>query len=659
MIAICIICIGNTSAVCQTENWQLVHDDDVWNVVFGDNNSFLSTRTSVYRSTDEGATWDECNWTLGIVRDGTSTVRGLSYDGNRLIVAALDNGYFISFNDGDDFIQTGPTGYGCASWSILRLSDGTVVATMGGFQRGIWKCGATPSTSWSKNYSTGPDQDDIQAHNDKVFAVSSSSNHSGGILESIDNGESWQLVYSTSYYGNPACFEIIDEELVFVNHNGEVVFVNINDWSTLNTISTTLGTGTSDMLYNQGKLYLATSNGVFVSNDLGNIWENVSPISGEYYSLKEHDGFLYAAGSMGLWKTALVQPVFGCNIIGSCNYDPEASSDDGSCIPSGCMDTYACNFNSEAECEGEACDYTCCPGPGCCDEGTYWNEDTQTCIITNLTDTNLDGCTDLNDLMDILSAYGDCAVPEIILGCMDDTALNFNPDATEDDETCEYAPILTNYSMHFSGNTAQHSGTDYITMPNAIQYDLTGDFTIEFWIKFTSLAYSHIMGVNAFGSNSNGWLIKKPSDQMVLGWTYVPNEFGFYTVPSTNTWHHIAICFNDGTNTVKTFIDGNLHSTESRDININTSPFDLVIGREGTYSNYFQGYIDEVRLSNVSRYSIAFSPFTRHESDENTVGLWHFDEGEGSTASDSSSFENDGSITGADYSTDTPFTYAP
>jgi len=325
----------------------------------------------------------------------------------------------------------------------------------------------------------------------------------------------------------------------------------------------------------------------------------------------------------------------------------------------GCTSETACNFNPYAIDDDGSCDFTCCPGPGCCDEGTVWNEATQTCIVTNPTDTNFDGCTDLNDLMDLLSAYGDCAVPEIILGCMDDTALNFNPEATEDDGSCEYAPILTNYSMHFSGNTAQHSGTDYITMPNAIQYDLTGDFTIEFWIKFTSLAYSHIMGVNAFGSNSNGWLIKKPSDQMVLGWTYVPNEFGFYTVPSTNTWHHIAICFNDGTNTVKTFIDGNLHSTESRDININTSPFDLVIGREGTYSNYFQGYIDEVRLSNVSRYSIAFSPFTRHESDENTVGLWHFDEGEGSTASDSSSLENDGSITGADYSTDTPFTYAP
>ena len=625
MIAICIICIGNTSAVCQTENWQLVHDDDVWNVVFGDNNSFLSTRTSVYRSTDEGATWDECNWTLGIVRDGTSTVRGLSYDGNRLIVAALDNGYFISFNDGDDFIQTGPTGYGCASWSILRLSDGTVVATMGGFQRGIWKCGETPSTSWSKNYSTGPDQDDIQAHNDKVFAVSSSSNHSGGILESIDNGESWQLVYSTSYYGNPACFEIIDEELVFVNHNGEVVFVNINDWSTLNTISTTLGTGTSDMLYNQGKLYLATSNGVFVSNDLGNIWENVSPISGEYYSLKEHDGFLYAAGSMGLWKTALVQPVFGCNIIGSCNYDPEASSDDGSCIPSGCMDTDACNFNSEAECEGEACDYTCCPGPGCCNEGTYWDEVTQTCIITNPTDTNLDGCTDLNDLMDILSAYGDCAE--------------------------------VNYSLSFDGVD------DYVKGSASSSLDVTNtnNITLSAWVKPNDFNGSQrIITHTAEGSDHQQYSLHVSDGQIYFISGASLFEQNGFNLSSSNlelgVWNNISMTY-DGS-AVRLYLDGNIVFEK---LEPDYFPSDWMgyfyIGKRADGEEQFNGYIDEVSIWNSALtqeqiQSYMSTPPTGNE--EGLVGYWDFNEGTGSTVTDQTSNGNDGIINGATWSTDVP-----
>ena len=56
--------------------------------------------------------------------------------------------------------------------------------------------------------------------------------------------------------------------------------------------------------------------------------------------------------------------------------------DDGSCIPSGCMQEGACNYNASAQCDGEACDYSCCPGPGCCGEGMHWNASAQTCVIT-------------------------------------------------------------------------------------------------------------------------------------------------------------------------------------------------------------------------------------------------------------------------------------
>jgi uncharacterized protein (TIGR02145 family) len=138
--------------------------------------------------------------------------------------------------------------------------------------------------------------------------------------------------------------------------------------------------------------------------DQGGVWSSL------------YEGLL---DDIGIWNRALSEeeiqsiylaetPVSGCTDSTACNYDPEASSDDGSCIPSGCMDTDACNFNSEAECEGEACDYSCCPGPGCCGVGMNWNSEIGECEITNPTDSNLDGCTDLNDLMNLLGAYGIC-----------------------------------------------------------------------------------------------------------------------------------------------------------------------------------------------------------------------------------------------------------
>ena len=39
-------------------------------------------------------------------------------------------------------------------------------------------------------------------------------------------------------------------------------------------------------------------------------------------------------------------------------------------------------------------------------EGTAWDPETQTCIVANPADINFDGCVQLNDLLDLLSAYG-------------------------------------------------------------------------------------------------------------------------------------------------------------------------------------------------------------------------------------------------------------
>jgi len=82
----------------------------------------------------------------------------------------------------------------------------------------------------------------------------------------------------------------------------------------------------------------------------------------------------------------------------------------GSSAAMGCTDILACNFNIEAECDDGSCDYTCCPGPGCCLDGQHWDWELNGCVITNPADINFDGCVQLNDLLDLLSAYGMCFV---------------------------------------------------------------------------------------------------------------------------------------------------------------------------------------------------------------------------------------------------------
>ena len=63
---------------------------------------------------------------------------------------------------------------------------------------------------------------------------------------------------------------------------------------------------------------------------------------------------------------------------------------------------------------------------------------------------------------------------------------------------------------------------------------------------------------------------------------------------------------------------------------------------------YFNGLIDEVRISNSVRYSSGFTPQTLpFTTDVNTIGLWHFDESVGTIVYDETSNNNDGSINGA------------
>ena len=75
---------------------------------------------------------------------------------------------------------------------------------------------------------------------------------------------------------------------------------------------------------------------------------------------------------------------------------------------SGCADETACNFIQNATFDDGSCDYSCCPGPGCCDVGTVWNIESQTCIVLYPSDSNFDGCVDLDDLLDLLGTYGSC-----------------------------------------------------------------------------------------------------------------------------------------------------------------------------------------------------------------------------------------------------------
>ena len=98
----------------------------------------------------------------------------------------------------------------------------------------------------------------------------------------------------------------------------------------------------------------------------------------------------------------------GCTDEEACNYDANAACSGGECYygEAGCDDPYACNYVSDAVCvDLMLCDYSCCPGPGCCDVGTVWSGGK--CVISPNCrfDFDLSGDVNLQDLLLFLAHY--------------------------------------------------------------------------------------------------------------------------------------------------------------------------------------------------------------------------------------------------------------
>jgi hypothetical protein len=100
--------------------------------------------------------------------------------------------------------------------------------------------------------------------------------------------------------------------------------------------------------------------------------------------------------------------IAGCTDPTACNYDPLATSDDGSCAGTyGCMDATAINYDVTADCD----DGSCCFISGCTD-----------LLACNY---NANACVD----------DGSCTYPD---GCTDPHAENYDPSALCDDGSCTY-----------------------------------------------------------------------------------------------------------------------------------------------------------------------------------------------------------------------------
>jgi hypothetical protein len=171
--------------------------------------------------------------------------------------------------------------------------------------------------------------------------------------------------------------------------------------------------------------------------------------------------------------------------------------------------------------------------------------------------------------------------------------------------------------------------------------------TIEAWVR---PAVNNANGVLVVQADDNvGWSLELNNGRLTLwlstnqGWPSVQHN----TVLQAGQWYHVAATYNSGV--AQTFVNGVASATAN--VGTLTQGPSLNLGGLAGYS-FFNGALDEIRISNVVRYTANFTvPTAPFSPDANTRGLWRFDEGSGQTAADSSASGNTATL-GANGSAD-------
>lgn len=228
----------------------------------------------------------------------------------------------------------------------------------------------------------------------------------------------------------------------------------------------------------------------------------------------------------------------------------------------------------------------------------------------------------------------------------------------------------------FGGASANFTGlaNGLITVENSPAFNFSNnDFTVEFWFYPTS-GYPAGGIMNKIGSSvwgaHLGWSISynnyqvefwygnpTPSNYVPLGAVY---KIGQTSVLNSSSWTHIAFSMQGGT--LRTFKNGVLEMTTAVNAQIADSSSFLQIGKgyygnDGTgnnggqwYENWkwandptqytngmLNGYLDEIRISKIARYTSTFTPATSAFTGDNYNSLLIHANG----ANDSTAFTDD------------------
>ncbi|MDD1750253.1 MAG: hypothetical protein LUO89_10305, partial [Methanothrix sp.] len=181
------------------------------------------------------------------------------------------------------------------------------------------------------------------------------------------------------------------------------------------------------------------------------------------------------------------------------------------------------------------------------------------------------------------------------------------------------------------------ASSQYISVPDNSSLQLTDNLTFEAWVYPTGSGNMTIIDKG----NYNYLFEIKPNGQPGLG--LYTNGTWYYSAGtvSLNTWSHVALVFQTGTNGIKFYLNGHLLSqaTASGPLTTNTGTFAIGEQAPGNCNcNFFKGMMDEVRVWGVARSEQQIQA-DMHQTltgmETGLISYWQLNEGSGTATADS------------------------
>ena len=355
-------------------------------------------------------------------------------------------------------------------------------------------------------------------------------------------------------------------------------------------------------------------------------------------------------------------PVFGCqyqDLITPCDDDDPCTTTDqcqgGLCIgsaPKDCGDGDPCTLNW---CEaGYGCKEELDDG-ATCDDGDPCSFDDTCSGGQCISQTGHVDCDDGNPCTDDACGIDECVYYVVPGACDDEDPCTVSDQCVGGTCAGQAVPNCGCRSLLYDGNG------DCVVVPAHPALSVAGAFTLEAWIDIQGNTAGVVYALDR-GPGLSG--------RVWRGWVTAGGEFMFQTygagggqvsasLDAQAGWQHVAVVHTGSE--LQVWIDGAMAGIDAGVAPVAAvDDLPLAVGCawdpvSETWGGYFEGGLDEVRLSDAVVYAAPFVPAPALEAGDDTVALWALDQTQGNVAFDVGAWVHHGVVHGNPaWSTATP-----